>query len=243
MNRCQMVRELGVGGLLDDAVIAKLAALLRLELVAEHYCYCQAGKWLSLGMNSRLDTSRRGNHRMQLSTSAHLAYALLEDMPQLACFEACNQCSPGDSHHLLVRSRMVERRTRTAVLVAEAQKRTAHMELRGHCYTASSIYTELVVVVVEAGQTVVALVEYSTGRRIEFAEYRKRSEEAIHSQLGFHKTVSALSPVVFAVDKPLDCMVDVMKSCCLSAARLDYIAKQLVVDTGIGCEQTAAGCM
>lgn len=160
MNRCQMVLELEVGGLSGDAVIAKLAALLRLELVAEHYCYCQAGKCFFLGMNSRLDTSWKGNHRMQLSTSAHLAYALLEDMPQLACFEACNHCSPGDSRHLLVRSRMVERRTRTAVLVAEAQKSTAHMDSRSHCYTANSIYTELAVVVGEAGQIViVALVE------------------------------------------------------------------------------------
>lgn len=56
-------------------------------------------------------------------------------------------------------------------------------------------------------------------------------------------TVLALSPVVFAVDKPLDCMVDVTKSCCLTAARLDYTARQLVVDIGIGCEQIAVGCM
>ena len=67
--------------------------------------------------------------------------------------------------------------------------------------------------------------------------------EAIRSLLDFHKTALALSPMVFVVGKPLDCMVDVTKNCCLIAARSDYTAKQLVADIVIVCEQIAADCM
>lgn len=135
---------------------------------------------------------------------------------------------------------------RTVVLAVEAQKSmVAHTESRNHCCTASSICRAPAVVVVGGAVqiAVVGFVESSIGCHIEFVEYCRCSVEAIRSLLYFHKTAFALSPMVFVVGKPLDCMVDGRKSCCLIAKRLDYTAEQLVAGIVIVCEQIAAGCM
>ena len=186
-----------------------------------------------------------GSRRKQSRTLAHLAYALFEDRQQLACFEVCSRCSLGDNRHLLVHSHKAEPRTRTVVLMVEAQKSMAHTESRNHCCIASLICRGLAVVVVGGAVqiAVVGLAELSTGYHIEFAEYCRRSVEATRSLLDSHKTALALSPMMVVVGKPLDCMVDGRKSCCLTAERLDYTAEQLVAGIVIVCEQIAAGCM
>lgn len=244
MNRCQMALVSAAVDQLDGAATAKLVVPLLQELVVQHYCYCQVWTMISPGVSWTLDRSSMGSRRKQSSTLAHLAYALLGDRQQLACFEVCSRCSLGDNRHLLVHSHKAEPRMRTVVLVVEAQKSMAHTESGNHCCTASSMCRGLGLVVVGgAVQIAVAGLESSTGCHIEFAEYCRRSVEAIRSLLDFHKTALALSPMVFVVGKPLDYMVDVTKSCCLIAARSDYTAKQLVADIVIVCEQIAADCM